>query len=386
MVSTGTTSSQVSTNSGTATVSSPSSPSSSPSSSAGVITSTASSTVTTSSQISTSSSGSSSSPNTPSTSSSIPSSSSAVGSSSTGTSTAISSSQSSVSSVTATASSSSSPTSPSTSTSSLGVTTSTASSAFTSSSQISMSSSVVSSLTFTSSTSSSVAFSAPRRQVVSLLLPCQVQYRVHPRRARRAKVRLRRVHPHRYTGLVTTTTTIPPSGTVSGTVIIQTPLPTFSCDPNGYLIQQNGSGYSLNRINIPTGNREFIKQGVGTGAAINAMGYNSLDNYLYAALGATPGNLLRIGSNGDSQTLASLGLTTAVTSGDVDENGYYWATAGGKQWWGAVHQGRGGVISDLNDRGKAGRTVISISSTSNSTILLFVVQYTLFHYSLVEKV
>ncbi|KAK7957052.1 proline rich protein 5MeD [Apiospora aurea] len=136
-----------------------------------------------------------------------------------------------------------------------------------------------------------------------------------------------------YTGLVATTTTIPPSGTVSGTVIIRTPLPTFSCDPNGYLVQRNGSAYSLSRVNIPTGNREFIRQGVGTGAAINAMGYNSLDNYLYAALGSTPGNLLRIGSNGDSQTLASLGLTTAVTSGDVDENGYYWATAGGKQWW-----------------------------------------------------
>ncbi|KAK8118575.1 uncharacterized protein PG998_003201 [Apiospora kogelbergensis] len=62
------------------------------------------------------------------------------------------------------------------------------------------------------------------------------------------------------------------------------------------------------------------------------MGYNSLDNYLYAAIGTTPGNLLRIAANGDSQQLGSLDLTKAANSGDVDELGYYWASASGTDY------------------------------------------------------
>lgn len=54
---------------------------------------------------------------------------------------------------------------------------------------------------------------------------------------------------------------------------------------------------------------------------------------MYAALGATPGSLVRIAANGDAQTLGSLGLTAAVNTGDVDENGYFWAAADRKQWW-----------------------------------------------------
>ncbi|KAK8091074.1 hypothetical protein PG994_000579 [Apiospora phragmitis] len=141
-----------------------------------------------------------------------------------------------------------------------------------------------------------------------------------------------------YTGYVTTTTTVPPSGTVSGTVIVQTPLPTLTCDANGYLIQRNTAVspnvQSLYRVNIATGTQTLIKQSVGSGAtSIDAMGYNVFDGYLYGTIGTTPGSLLRIGGNGDSQTLASLGLTTAVNAGDVDEAGYYWASASGKQWW-----------------------------------------------------
>ncbi|KAK8059443.1 hypothetical protein PG996_009373 [Apiospora saccharicola] len=113
--------------------------------------------------------------------------------------------------------------------------------------------------------------------------------------------------------------------------------PPWSCDPSGIVIRQQTSGsstvQSLSKVNITTGNATLVKQSVGTGATIDAMGYNVLDNYVYAALGTTPGSLLRIASNGDSQTLGSLGLTAAVNTGDVDENGYLWAAAGGKQWW-----------------------------------------------------
>ncbi|KAK6827743.1 hypothetical protein PG990_009390 [Apiospora arundinis] len=79
------------------------------------------------------------------------------------------------------------------------------------------------------------------------------------------------------------------------------------------------------------------------------MGYNSLDNYLYAAIGTTPGNLLRISANGDSQTLGSLGLIKAANTGDVDEAGYYWASTGGNEY----------VQFDLRPTGTFGALVTS---------------------------
>ncbi|KAI0002329.1 hypothetical protein F4779DRAFT_134189 [Xylariaceae sp. FL0662B] len=134
-----------------------------------------------------------------------------------------------------------------------------------------------------------------------------------------------------YTGTVVTSTTILPSGTVQGTVIIQTPLPTLNCDPSGYLIQIT----SLYRVNITTGNATLVNGNVGDGRSINAIGYNLGDNFIYGAIGNYPSNLIRISASGDSNILGSLNLTSTtgnLNSGDVDENLQYWGTAGGKFW------------------------------------------------------
>ncbi|KAK8130298.1 hypothetical protein PG999_002678 [Apiospora kogelbergensis] len=127
-----------------------------------------------------------------------------------------------------------------------------------------------------------------------------------------------------------TTTTVPPSGTAPGTVIVQTPLPTLDCDPSGYLIQN----VSLYRVNITTGASTLIKSPVGDGVrGINAMGYNVGDNFLYGAIGqGASTNLIRIAATGDSTILGSLNVTVSLNAGDVDENNQYWATASGKQW------------------------------------------------------
>ncbi|KAK7980533.1 hypothetical protein PG989_012990 [Apiospora arundinis] len=127
-----------------------------------------------------------------------------------------------------------------------------------------------------------------------------------------------------------TTTTVPPSGTAPGTVIVQTPLPTLDCDPSGYLIQN----VSLYRVNITTGASTLIKSPVGDGVrGINAMGYNVGDNFLYGAIGqGASTNLIRIAATGDSTILGSLNVTVTLNAGDVDENNQYWATASGRQW------------------------------------------------------
>ncbi|KAI8631256.1 hypothetical protein F5Y19DRAFT_483129 [Xylariaceae sp. FL1651] len=130
------------------------------------------------------------------------------------------------------------------------------------------------------------------------------------------------------------TSTVLPSGTVPGTILIETPLPTLSCDSSGYLIQNT----SLYSVNISTGSTTLIRSSVGNGQdAINAIGYNVFDNYLYGAIyntASSTASLIRIAANGDSTVITTLNVTGGgvPNAGDVDENGQYWATVGGKFW------------------------------------------------------
>lgn len=62
------------------------------------------------------------------------------------------------------------------------------------------------------------------------------------------------------------------------------------------------------------------------------MGYNLGDNYLYAAYGGNAPTLLRIAGTGEAVSLGPLNVTTALNTGDVDENSQYWGSAGGAQW------------------------------------------------------
>lgn len=62
-------------------------------------------------------------------------------------------------------------------------------------------------------------------------------------------------------------------------MIIQTPIPTLSCDPSGYLLQVT----NLYRVNITTGMFATVKTNLAEGARalkMNAMGYNVGDNFL----------------------------------------------------------------------------------------------------------
>ncbi|KAI1150189.1 hypothetical protein F4825DRAFT_427801 [Nemania diffusa] len=106
--------------------------------------------------------------------------------------------------------------------------------------------------------------------------------------------------------------------------------PTASCDTNGYVIQNN----VLGRLNFTTA--QIIKNVVTAGTNIDAMGYNSLDNYLYAsnsALGVS--NLIQLGGTGLLRSIAPLPPNSARqnwNNGDVDEKGQYWASYNGGDW------------------------------------------------------
>ncbi|RYP41828.1 hypothetical protein DL768_010438 [Monosporascus sp. mg162] len=137
------------------------------------------------------------------------------------------------------------------------------------------------------------------------------------------------IYTTQYNGSVTTTTTQFPTGTdATVTVVVQTPLPTLSCDPFGYLTQNT----SLYRVNITSGDLTLIRDVVGDGRLLQAIGYNVADNYLYGTIGGrnnTPVFLIRIAANGDSTILNELTLPYRVNTGDVDEQSRYWITYNG---------------------------------------------------------
>jgi hypothetical protein len=96
-----------------------------------------------------------------------------------------------------------------------------------------------------------------------------------------------------------------------------------SCSASGYLIQDT----TLYSVDLTTGDVSLIAQTVGSGASINAMGFNVLDNYLYARDGDN--NRLRISGDGKSQVVGQLSTSINANVGDVDTYGYYWFGAGG---------------------------------------------------------
>lgn len=100
----------------------------------------------------------------------------------------------------------------------------------------------------------------------------------------------------------------------------------FSCSSGFYQIA-DGSLYSI----IPTtAQRAFI---ANTGLTINAIGYNTLDNYMYGIVrsGANNGNLVRIGVDGSINLLGVVPWSPNVIAGDMDSSGNLWyiPSAGG---------------------------------------------------------
>ncbi|KFY89451.1 hypothetical protein V498_06440 [Pseudogymnoascus sp. VKM F-4517 (FW-2822)] len=105
--------------------------------------------------------------------------------------------------------------------------------------------------------------------------------------------------------------------------------PPRHCDKHGWLFQ----GTKLIRVDIGTGEFETVTTNVGGGTAINAIGYNRLDNFLYGCQG-TSNQIIQIGLDGSSSVVANIGLTVPINIGDIDDEGFYWVlTSNGATWF-----------------------------------------------------
>ncbi|RYO84344.1 hypothetical protein DL766_002697 [Monosporascus sp. MC13-8B] len=137
-----------------------------------------------------------------------------------------------------------------------------------------------------------------------------------------------------WTGAVTSATTVAQAGTTQGTVIVQTPLPTLSCDGFGYLLQVQ----TLYRVNVTAGTCTQVGGTICPSYTgnLNAMGYSAVENFLYAITSTygTPAqvDLIRIDAQGGTSKVGEVLPAIAYNAGDVDENSQYWASDLGNGW------------------------------------------------------
>lgn len=143
-----------------------------------------------------------------------------------------------------------------------------------------------------------------------------------------------------FTETETTTETSTLTSTSPGTTLTETetttetstesPGPTFSCDAGGYLIQQS----TLYRLDLLTGENVVVNKRVGPGGNINGLGYNILDNYLYAFVtipNSGQQQLIRIDAKGNGELLP-LKVAGGLNVADCDDNGQLWVSARGSRW------------------------------------------------------
>ncbi|SPN96490.1 uncharacterized protein DNG_00018 [Cephalotrichum gorgonifer] len=106
------------------------------------------------------------------------------------------------------------------------------------------------------------------------------------------------------------------------------PPPELTCDKYGYLIQYA----QLIRIDIDTGGYETVGTAIGDNSAVNALGYNPLDNLLYGYQGST-NQVIRIAADGSSSIAATLQNAAGYILGDFDAQGYYWVATQNAATW-----------------------------------------------------
>ncbi|SPO07059.1 uncharacterized protein DNG_09753 [Cephalotrichum gorgonifer] len=100
------------------------------------------------------------------------------------------------------------------------------------------------------------------------------------------------------------------------------------CDKHGWLIQ----GAALIRVDIGARNYQTVATSVGGGTAINGIGYNRLDNFLYGCQG-TNNQIIRIGLDGSSSIIGTIGGSVTNNIGDIDHEGFYWAATQNAATW-----------------------------------------------------
>ena len=131
-------------------------------------------------------------------------------------------------------------------------------------------------------------------------------------------------------------------------------MPTFNCDGFGYIVSSLLRP-SLTRVDLITGARTTIYDGIGPGLGINGVGFNPTDGYIYGfatqgllvnlvcgLLGCPQSQLIRIASNGNWELLPLILQTQSISMGDIDNQGRMFVSEGGKKWW-SINMSKGSL-------------------------------------------
>ncbi|TWU74453.1 hypothetical protein ED733_004661 [Metarhizium rileyi] len=98
----------------------------------------------------------------------------------------------------------------------------------------------------------------------------------------------------------------------------------FDCSIDAYFVQ----GRHLLSVNLQSGHKKTLSKTVGgKSAMVNAIGFNTLDNFIYGLQGKT---VVRVSHDGSLKPM--LQGTTVANAGDVDADGQFYYSAGGKAW------------------------------------------------------
>lgn len=115
------------------------------------------------------------------------------------------------------------------------------------------------------------------------------------------------------------------------------PLPTFSCDQFGYLIQSK----ALYQVDIVSGDQTLVQDPVGDGDRnVNAIAYHPTENIIYGVIQTSSGtaNLIKISANGESEILGEVPRSVGSTRynlnvGEITDALQYWFGAAGRVWF-----------------------------------------------------
>jgi hypothetical protein len=88
-------------------------------------------------------------------------------------------------------------------------------------------------------------------------------------------------------------------------------------------------------VDLTTGTTTEIANALGDNTTMNAMGYNTLDNYLYAYQPSTS-TILQISADGTTTTVDADAPPSGSYVGDIDSNGHYWVAVGGATSWAEI--------------------------------------------------
>lgn len=102
--------------------------------------------------------------------------------------------------------------------------------------------------------------------------------------------------------------------------------PAWTCSADGYLFQAANGQATIQQVDLVSGAASQIAT---TASQVNAVGYNTLDNYMYGI--DSSGSVIAIAQDGTLTDLGNPGLDSSVNwqSGDFDDAGHLWVTSGG---------------------------------------------------------